>query len=50
MTYLTYETTQEARIAYIESYRLVHNSEPQNIEGRSRAWFCLQNHSLRRSV
>jgi hypothetical protein len=50
MTYLTYETTQEAKVAYIESYKKVHGHEPKNVSDKSRAWFCLQNHQLRRSA
>lgn len=50
MTYLTYSTTQEAKNAYIESFKKVHGHEPKNVSDKSRAWFCLQNHQLRRSA
>ena len=43
MNYLTYQSTQEAKIAYIESFKKVHGHEPKNVTDKSRAWFCLQN-------
>lgn len=50
MNYKTYQNTQEAKVAYIETFKKVHGVEPKNISDKSRAWFCLQNHQLRRSA